>query len=224
MAPNKLSILAYNANKDKGNVPEIVDVEVKAIANKVRDKGLSNAWRKNKKPLKEQITIRDGNLMTQNAMRKQLRKYYQGVNDDHHFYYPGVLTFIINLKNTREKNYTDGFPVPLIQDHEEVDEFFRGIHIDYERLINDTINEMTKDELIKFYNNVFFHDEMLWSEIPKEDDRHIMNPRYFNQGVEPRPRFEVDGVIAAKKSKRKLKDKLKDKLKINKKGTKKQKS
>ena len=224
MAPNKLSILAYNANKDKGNVPEIVDTEVKTIADKVRDKGLSNAWRKNKKPLKEQITIRDGNLMTKNAMRKQLRKYYEGVNDDHHFYYPGVLTFIINLKNTREKNYTDGFAVPLIQDHEEVDEFFRGIHIDYERLINDTVNEMTKEELIKFYNNVFFHDEMLWSEIPKEDDRHTMNPRYFNQGVEPRPRFEVDGVIAAKKSKRKLKDKLKDKLKINKKGTKKQKS
>ena len=223
MAPNKLSILAYNANKDKGNVPEIVDGEVKAIANKVRDKGLSNAWRKNKKPLKEQITIRDGNLMTQNAMRKQLRKYYEGVNNDHHFYYPGVLTFIINLKNTREKNYTDGFPVPLIQNHEEVDEFFRGIYIDYERLINDTINEMTKDELIKFYNNVFFHDEMLWSEIPKEDDRHIMNPRYFNLGVAPIPRFDADGVIAAKKSKRKLKDKLKDKLKINKKGTKKQK-
>ena len=156
MAPNKLSILAYNANKDKGNVPEIVDTEVKTIADKVRDKGLSNAWRKNKKPLKEQITIRDGNLMTKKAMRKQLSKYYEGVNDDHHFYYPGVLTFLINLKNTREKNYTDGFPVPLIQDHEEVDEFFRGIHIDYERLINDTINEMKKDELIKFYNNVFF--------------------------------------------------------------------
>ena len=223
MAPNKLLIIAYNANIDKGNVPEIVYNEVKTIANKVRDKGLSNAWRKNKKPLKEQITIRDGNLMTQNAMRKQLRKYYEGVNNDHHFYYPGVLTFIINLKNTREKNYTDGFPVPLIQNHEEVDEFFRGIYIDYERLINDTINEMTKDELIKFYNNVFFHDEMLWSEIPKEDDRHIMNPRYFNLGVAPIPRFDADGVIAAKKSKRKLKDKLKDKLKINKKGTKKQK-
>ena len=209
MVPNKLLILAYNANIDKGNVPEIVYNEVKTIANKVRDKGLSNAWRKNKKPLKEQITIRDGNLMTKKAMRKQLSKYYEGVNDDHHFYYPGVLTFLINLKNTREKNYTDGFAVPLIQDHEEVDEFFRGIHIDYERLINDTINEMKKDELIKFYNNVFFHDEMLWSEIPKEDDRHIKNPRYFKQEreEEPRPRFVVDGVLAAKKTKRQTKRK-----------------
>ena len=230
MAPNKLSILAYNKVKDNNeseNVPEVVENEVKEIADKKIKKGLLNAWRKNKKQEREQITIRDGNLMTPTAMRKQLRKYYEGVNDDHHnerFYRPGALTFLINLKNTREKNYTDGFMIPSIHDHEEVDEFFRETHVDYERLINDTINEMTKDELIKFYNNVFFHDEMLWSEIPKEDDRHIMNPRYFNQGVEPRPRFEVDGVIAAKKSKRKLKDKLKDKLKINKKGTKKQKS
>lgn len=201
MVPNKLLILAYNANIDKGNVPEIVYNEVKTIANKVRDKGLSNAWRKNKKPLKEQITIRDGNLMTKKAMRKQLSKYYEGVNDEHHQYRPGVLTFLINLKNTREKNYTDGFAVPLIQDHEEVDEFFRGLYVDYERLINDTINEMTRKELINFYNNVFFNDEMLWSEIPKEDDRHRMNPRYFKQ--EQRPRFVVDGVLAAKKTKRK---------------------
>ena len=190
MAPNKLSILAYNKVKEideNEKVPEVVENEVKDNAYKVRDKGLSNAWRKNRKPLREQITIRDGNLMTPTAMRKQLRKYYEDVNDDHHFYYPGALTFLINLKNTREKNYTDGFPVPLIQDHEEVDEFFRGIHIDYERLINDTINEMKKDELIKFYNNVFFHDEMLWSEIPKEDDRHIKNPRYFKQEREEEP-------------------------------------
>jgi len=205
MAPNNLSIIAYNANIDKGNVPEIVYNEVKTIANKVRDKGLSNAWRKNKKPLKEQITIRDGNLMTSTAMRKQLRKYYEGVNDEHHQYRPGVLTFLINLKNTREKNYTDGFAVPLIQDDEEVDEFFRGLYVDYERLINDTINEMTRKELINFYNNVFFNDEMLWSEIPKEDYRHKMNPRYFKQ--EQRPRFVVDGVLAAKKTKRQTKRK-----------------
>lgn len=213
MAPNKLSILAYNKVKEideNEKVPEVVENEVKDNAYKVRDKGLSNAWRKNRKPLREQITIRDGNLMTPTAMRKQLRKYYEGVNDDHHFYYPGALTFLINLKNTREKNYTDGFAVPLIQDHEEVDEFFRGIHVDYERLINDTVNEMTKDELIKFYNNVFFSDQMLWSDIPKEDDRHIMNPRYFKQEQEEeRPRFVVDGVLAAKKRKRQTKRKFK---------------
>ena len=212
MAPNKLSILAYNKVKEideNEKVPEVVENEVKDNAYKVRDKGLSNAWRKNRKPLREQITIRDGNLMTLTAMRKQLRKYYEGVNDDHHFYYPGALTFLINLKNTREKNYTDGFVVPLIQDHEEVDEFFRGIHVDYERLINDTINEMTKDELIKFYNNVFFSDQMLWSEIPKEDDRHKWNPRYFKQEEEPIPIFNADAILAAKKRKRQTKRKFK---------------
>ena len=50
---------------------------------------------------------------------------------------------------------------------------------------------------------------MLWSEIPKEDDRHIKNPRYFKQEreEEPRPRFVVDGVLAAKKIKRQTKRK-----------------
>ena len=214
MGPSKLSVLAYNKVKETAQaneelqIPEVVDKEIKNNADEQLKKGLLKAWRKNKKPKSEQITIRDGKLMTSTAMRKQLRKYYEDVNDDHHFYYPGALTFLINLKNTREKNYTDGFPVPSIHDHEEVDEFFRGIHVDYARLINDTISEMTKDELIKFYNNVFFNDEMLWSEIPKEDDRHITNPRYFKQEQPedpPAPRFVVDGVLAAKKGKRQTK-------------------
>ena len=116
MAPSKLSLLAYNTFKEteeaneKPKIPEVVDKEIKDIADKQLKKGLLKAWRKNKKPLNEQITIRDGKLMTQKAMRTQLRKYYEGVNDDHHFYYPGALTFLINLKNTREKNYTDGIP------------------------------------------------------------------------------------------------------------------
>ena len=214
MGPSKLSVLAYNKVKETAQaneelqIPEVVDKEIKNNADEQLKKGLLKAWRKNKKPKSEQITIRDGKLMTSTAMIKQLRKYYEDVNDDHHFYYPGALTFLINLKNTREKNYTDGFPVPSIHDHEEVDEFFRGIHVDYARLINDTISEMTKDELIKFYNNVFFNDEMLWSEIPKEDDRHITNPRYFKQEQPedpPAPRFVVDGVLAAKKGKRQTK-------------------
>ena len=235
MEPSKLSLLAYNKVKEteeaneEPKIPEVVDEEIKNIADKQLKKGLLKAWRKNKKPQSEQITIRDGKLMTSTAMRRQLRKYYEGVNDDHHFYYPGVLTFVINLKNTREKNYTNGFPVPLIQDHEEVDEFFRGLHIDYERLINDTINEMTKEELINFYNNVFFHDEMLRSEIPKEDDRHITNPRYFKQEEPPEPEgrapriFVVDGVLAAKSQTKKKKLKTK-KLKTKKPKTKKPKT
>ena len=223
MAPSKLSLLAYNkvkettqANEDL-QIPEVVDKEIKNNADKQLKKGLLKAWRKNKKPKSEQITIRDGNLMTPTAMRKQLRKYYEGVNDDHHnerFYRPGALTFLINLKNTREKNYTDGFMIPSIHDHEEVDEFFRETHVDYERLINDTINEMTKDELIKFYNNVFFSDQMLWSDIPKEDNRHKLNPRYFKQEEEePIPRFVVDGVLAARKRKQETKSKRKSKSK-----------
>lgn len=221
MEPNKLSLLAYNKVKDNNeseNVPEVVENEVKEIADKKIKKGLLKGWRKNKKPEREQITIRDGNLMTPTTMRKQLRKYYEGVNDDHHnerFYRPGALTFLINLKNTREKNYTDGFMIPSIHDHEEVDEFFRETHVDYERLINDTINEMTKDELIKFYNNVFFSDQMLWSDIPKEDNRHTRNPRYFKQEEEeePIPRFVVDGVLAARKRKQETKSKRKSKSK-----------
>ena len=221
MAPSKLSLLAYNKVKETAQanedlqIPEVVDEEIKNNADKQLKKGLIKAWRKNKKPQSEQITIRDGKLMTSAAMRKQLSKYYEDVNDEHHFYNPSVLTFLINLKNTREKNYTRGFAVPLIQDREEVDELFRELRVDFKRLINDTISEMTKDELINFYNNVFFNDEMLRSEIPKEDDRHITNPRYFKQEqpedppAPPAPRFVVDGVLAAKKRKRQTKRKFK---------------
>ena len=219
----RLSLIALNEINKTGRIDDVPDpivFEEKANADKVIKKGLLKGWRKHHKPLREQITFRDGNLMTPTAMRKQLRKYYEGINDDHHFYHPGALTFLINLKNTREKNYTDGFAVPLIHDHEEVDEFFRGLHVDYERLINDTINEMTKDELIKFYNNVFFNDEMLRSDIPKEDVKHITNPRYFNQGQVHVPVFAVDGALAAKKGKKGKKTKKAKKEKKAKKGKK----
>ena len=76
MEPSKLSLLAYNKVKEteeaneEPKIPEVVDEEIKNIADKQLKKGLLKAWRKNKKPQSEQITIRDGKLMTTTATRR----------------------------------------------------------------------------------------------------------------------------------------------------------